>query len=72
MTANKFKLPEKQWDKLNETARMVFNRTYSHLSNIQDGIKHPDAPRQPKEHWEATAWNVAWEVSEIVNKIVVK
>lgn len=65
---NKHKVPKKQWDKWTNHARRVFNDMfYSLRPSMQFAFLHPAAIAAPKEHWETTRWNVAWQAASAVN-----
>lgn len=63
---NTNKVPQKQWRKWTNQAREVFNSVYSQMRRDQAMFQHPNAKRQPREHWNTTAWNAAWTAADAV------
>lgn len=64
--ANRYKVPLKQWRKWGETARRVFNETYSSMVGNQGLFLHPDQEKVSNRLWRTTAWNAAWTAASAV------
>jgi hypothetical protein len=67
MERNRYRVPEKQWNKWSEAARRVFNEVYYTLTrNRQVRLLHPKTKPLPAEEWQTPAWNAAWIAADAV------
>jgi hypothetical protein len=65
---NKYKVPKRQWEAWSNAARRMFNRMYYTLRpSMQYAFIHLGAAPIPRQHWETTRWNVAWEAAQAVD-----
>lgn len=65
-TANRYKVPQKQWRKWSKAQRSVFNRVHSAMIQNPQFFQHPEAEKIPRDHWKTTAWNAAWEAASAI------
>ncbi len=63
---NKFKVVKKLWAKWGEPSRRVFNAMMTRMLPNQGFYTHTLAAKVPKQHWEVTCINAAFEAAEIV------
>lgn len=63
---NRYKVPLKKWRKWTDTARRVFNETYSTMVNNQWTFLHPQQEKISRRMWRTTAWNAAWIAADAV------
>lgn len=67
--SNKHKVPKKQWDQWSNEAQRVFNAMYYAMRpSMQFAFLHMGDTPAPKEYWEITRWNAAWEAACAVDK----
>ena len=67
MTANRNRVPKKEWHKWSAGARRVFNHVYTFVHSNPDLMNHPDAPKPKPFHWKTVAWNAAWIAADAVD-----
>lgn len=63
--SNRYKVPERQWRRWPEIARVVFNAQFQQMRE-QRSLQHPKMATMPKEHWRTIAWNSAWLAADNV------
>lgn len=65
---NKFKVPQKQWNKWSNHAKTMFNKLYTNMiGRNQSLFLHTQQPAIPREHWQVTCWNAAWIAAGIAD-----
>ena len=62
-TANRYRVPKKQWVKWDKGQRLVFNHVHSAMIQNPQFFQHPQAEKVSRDHWKTTAWNAAWEAA---------
>lgn len=62
---NTYRVPKKQWQKWNATARKVFNEVYGTMSKNPWVFLNPSTKTAPPG-WKITAWNAAWVAADAV------
>jgi hypothetical protein len=65
-SANRNRVPKRQWRKWSSLARLVFNETYGAMMANPEHYWHPMAQRVGKRLWKTTAWNAAWIAADAV------
>jgi hypothetical protein len=66
--ANKYKVGKRQWKYWNKTARKQFNNYYPYFRDNQMLFKHPQVLPELDDHWDTTAWNMAWTLADAVQE----
>lgn len=67
--ANKYKVPERQWNKWTREAQKVFNLMMQSLRPaMQWAFLHPNAKLMTREHWQTIRWNVAWVAAAAITE----
>ena len=66
MVPNKYKVGKDKWTKWSESAKRVFNNTYSTMYDDQQLFMHPKAPVIKHAHWKTISWNAAWIAADSV------
>lgn len=66
--ANKYRVNGKVWRNWTQLGRDSFNEHYEYFKENQDIFLHPKAIVNSEEHWNTTAWNMAWSVADAVTK----
>lgn len=67
-SANRYRVPKKQWKRWGKTARRVFNHVYSAMRGNCRVYNHPGAAVNVN-HWQTVCWNAAWTAAEAVRDL---
>lgn len=66
---NTNRVPRDHWSQWSETARRVFNHTYTHMMENQWVFMHPKQEAPPAQHWRTQCWNCAWIAADAADDI---
>jgi hypothetical protein len=66
---NKHEVAESQWNVWSDEGKKSFNEMYDWVKANQDLCLHPDGIANTPEHWNTTAWNVAWISADVASGI---
>lgn len=65
---NKYKVGKGAWNSWNDSGKNSFNEYYEYFKFNQELFLHPKGVVNSEEHWDTTAWNMAWSVADAVTK----
>lgn len=65
-SANRHRVPKKQWRKWCPLAKWTFNEVYGVMAKNHDLFLHPKDFKTIKAYWTTTAFNAAWTAADAV------